>query len=309
VVKRYTPVVALFSCIGLGADLAWPLELACHFRLQYTAAALVLFAISLRKKMWGWLTVSLAVFILNIVLVAPTIIPLPHPHKHNVPLVTVLFANVNSGNRQHQRLLDLLSSSAPDVVVLEEVTPSLEETLAPLKKTYKTFVAVSRTDNFGIALLSRLPTLATSLPSFGGSGMPSVEALLKVHAGQFRVIGTHPVPPIGATLAAYRNEHLQELSEYLARTREPTLLVGDLNCTPWSPHFQRMIAVSGFRSASSELGIYPSWPYPFLPMMIPLDHCLLSGDLEVWRREWPSSIGSDHLPITVTVGAVSWTGN
>ena len=38
------------------------------------------------------------------------------------------------------------------------------------------------------------------------------------------------------------------------------MLMGDMNCTSWSPYFQDMLTVSGLRDSRRGFGVEGSWP-------------------------------------------------
>jgi len=56
------------------------------------------------------------------------------------------------------------------------------------------------------------------------------------------------------------------------------------------------------KDSSLGWGIQPTWPAMFLPLRIPIDHCLVSPDLKIVRRKIGRDIGSDHLPLLVDLG-------
>jgi endonuclease/exonuclease/phosphatase (EEP) superfamily protein YafD len=119
---------------------------------------------------------------------------------------------------------------------------------------------------------------------FGSAGVPSVVAEVNWAGQRFQLIGTHPLPPGTARYSAERNEQLEKLAEHVRRISGPTVLVGDLNMTPWSPYFTGLLADSGLRDASKGSGVTGSWP-AFLPIgRIPIDHCLVSPGVEADPR-------------------------
>ena len=105
------------------------------------------------------------------------------------------------------------------------------------------------------------------------------------------------MPPVSADLARDRNEQLATLAEFARQSTHPLLLVGDLNISPWSPHFARLLADSGLRD--SGYGISPSWPVGWLPLQIPIDHALFSAGIHIKYRKTGTDLGSDHYPIIV----------
>jgi hypothetical protein len=66
------------------------------------------------------------------------------------------------------------------------------------------------------------------------------------------------------------------------------ILLGDLNVTPWSPHFRQLLQQTGL-------------PAQVPPLRIPLDHCLVSPAFQVIERRVGPRLGSDHLPLIVTL--------
>ncbi len=86
----------------------------------------------------------------------------------------------------------------------------------------------------------------------------------------------------------------------------PKLLIGDLNCGPWSPAFAHLLA-SGLRDSEQGFGPQPSWParkgrvienLSILPL-VPIDHVLTSDDVCIINREVGPAMNSDHLPVNV----------
>ena len=120
-----------------------------------------------------------------------------------------------------------------------------------------------------------------------------------VQGFRFVLIGTHAVPPVNSEYAAWRNSHLAALPEVVSAASDPVMLLGDLNVSPWSFHFRRLIRVSGLRNASRGRGIHATWPAHLLPLLIPIDHCLYSRGIEILEKTVGSYVGSDHYPVLV----------
>lgn len=77
------------------------------------------------------------------------------------------------------------------------------------------------------------------------------------------------------------------------------MLLGDLNVTPWSKHFQQLLDRTGLLDSSSGYGVQPSWPNFSWLLRIPIDHCLHSSDIVIDQRKVGPDVGSDHYPIIV----------
>ena len=116
----------------------------------------------------------------------------------------------------------------------------------------------------------------------------------------FTMIATHPVPPQGRIGSDVRNAQFAELGRLVPTIETPVVLVGDLNATPWSHHYRRLIRETGLVNASCGQGVRPTWPAVFpAPMRIPIDHCLCSEEFTVVKTHVGRDVGSDHLPLIV----------
>jgi len=157
-----------------------------------------------------------------------------------------------------------------------------------------------RADSFGIALWSRFSADRLTIESIGPAEVPSIVAHFDGGSdGPFTLIGTHPLPPIGAEYASLRNEQLQALGEFAANLPGPALLAGDLNITSWSPFFRDLLTTSGLHDSRIGFGIQPTWLSQLVWIGIPIDHVLVSQEIIVQRRTVGPSIGSDHRPVVI----------
>ena len=299
------------------------LDLASHFRFQYAVLlsifSFVFLIASFRQaskaerrvphsSRWRFLFRSregafLAVFglfaLLNWLVVAPQCwVKLKAPMATG-PGLRVMLLNVHRQNQNTEAALRRIVENDPDLIVLEEVDDRWWAALGPLRQTYRYHVSDCREDDFGIALMSRLPLTNATTMYLGSAEVPSVAAKV-VFAGKLvTVLGTHPLPPGSATGTLLRNGQLVAVGDFLRRVNGTKILLGDLNTTPWNHAFQRLLHDSDLVDGSRGFGYQPTWPSFLWPMRIPLDHCLVSRDLRVDRYRAGESIGSDHFPLIV----------
>jgi endonuclease/exonuclease/phosphatase (EEP) superfamily protein YafD len=292
----------LATLAGFVGGFWWGFELATHFRVQYALVLGGFALILLALRPWRWPALFGAFALLNLSLIAPAYLDADPagPAADSQPPLRALLANVNAGNRDHERLRRLIAASDPDVIVLLEATPWLLAQLSDLGERYPHLAAEPRDDLFGIALFSRHPLARSQIVRFGGkAGPPSIVATVTAGVRMFTLIGTHPWPPGSAELAEGRNDQLRALAILARQIQPPLLVLGDLNVSPWSPWFAHLLADSGLRDSRRGRGLQPSWPTGWPPLWIPIDHVLFSEDIRIRHREIGPAIGSDHYPVIV----------
>ena len=274
------------------------IQLFTHFRLQYLVVSLglLLLFIYLRSP---WLTGAIAAgVVLNAVLVLPWYVG--EDETSGGVELKLLHANVLSSNTEYDRLIRLLDTEAPDLVMLQEVSPDWLVALDELRADYPYSYAEAREGNFGIALFSRVPLRSVSHFDSPPFGYPTIVASLDIDGQVLHFIGTHPMIPVSGTFYDARNEQLAGVARLLGKQAEPKILVGDLNLSQWDINYKRLEQQGGVRNARKGFGILPTWPV-FMPFaMIPIDHVLVSETISVTGFYSGPRIGSDHLPLVVT---------
>ena len=292
-------VTIVFSVVTALPTDHFAIQLFTHFKLQYLLVSVLLcvaLALYRRPVYVGGLLVAVG---LNASLVIPWYVADSTPvNDQQLKLVN---ANVLSSNTDHQRLFNLLDSEAPDIVLLQEVSGQWLEALNSLRDSYPYSYAEAREGNFGIALFSRVPfTSATHIDS-PPLGYPTIIATLDVEGTALRLVGTHPMIPTTKQFYTDRNEQLEMLAELSREHDGAHVLLGDLNASMWDIHYRSLENETGLRNARVGFGIVPTWP-TFMPLaMIPIDHVLVSDDISVVELRTGPRIGSDHLPLIVTI--------
>jgi endonuclease/exonuclease/phosphatase (EEP) superfamily protein YafD len=211
----------------------------------------------------------------------------------------VLLLNVRTENERCDLVIRCIHKYRPDVIVLEEVNERWLKELARLHEDFPHVIEEPRDDNFGIVLFSRLPLNSAKIIYLGGAEVPSVTAQFEVGACRFTVLGTHALPPGTPENFRFRNEQLDQVARFVANQAGPVIVLGDLNATPWSYYFERLVRESRLTDSSKGRGIHPTWPASVFPLRIPIDHCLVSPEIGVIHRMTGNSVGSDHLPLVV----------
>lgn len=271
---------------GSSGALAWLVDLAGHWQwlfLLVLVCSTLFIAVCCNRR---WMLALCAV-------------PLPWvTASEQAPMVkgggdvlVVAGANVNLGNHDPRPLAAWLAAEQVDIVALFEVSAAYASRL-DTSAEYPFQQVVPRRDPFGVALLSRHPLLDAQV-TYDSDGIAQIAARVRWRGEFIDIVAMHPMPPLSPVFHGIRDQKLRAAADAAAASRSPTVLIGDLNATPWSSAFSGL-AERGLRRAT---GLKPSWPAVALGMMgIPIDHVLVTPHWSLVDSRQGPSLGSDHLP-------------
>ena len=212
--------------------------------------------------------------------------------------LTVITANVFNQTRSMADLNRLVEREKADLVAINEPAAALAErdyqTLFP---NYQRLQA-DGTPGLGwggvapVVLLSRQPVSQTVRMRPENSGRRDLlYADLAEDWASVRVIATHAMVPVSDRGLKQRNT-LLDAAKGVATDAENFILMGDFNLTPWSPTFRDL---PGRRTGDPRF--QRTWPTFFPLMGIPIDHMMISENLELVDSRVLETVGSDHYPI------------
>jgi endonuclease/exonuclease/phosphatase (EEP) superfamily protein YafD len=296
---------AAASLAALLAPLGWPFELFAHFRWQVGIAALALLLASLVLRR-PWMMVVACVTVVMQWL--PGVFMSGRAAAHEPTALTcrddplrIVTANAWFASTDHAQLVAWLSHSDADIIALQEITPQWALALESLAQTYPYRKMMPREDPYGIALLSRWPIDDVRSMDFAGDGMPTLVANVDVHGRKLRVIALHTRWPVTPELQVARDRALQQATALALTQPDATILLGDLNLTPYAPAFARLVSESGLQDALAGEAWRPTWQAGFWPLALPIDHVLVPRRSCVTGHEIGPYVGSDHRPLLVTL--------
>ncbi len=289
--------LATATMLGFLGRFFWVFDLFSHFRVQYMQLCLVLIGIALWQRNNKRAITLILLACLNYAFVLPLYFgkaTLP-----TGPTARAMLINLNASNGHTEKVLNVIRTANPDLLLLEEVTPKWEAELAVLTEIYPHRIVEAQEGCFGIMMLSKFPLEHEQTVEIGGANIPSLLAEVHFPHGTLSFIGTPPLPPIGAAYSKQRNRHLMELPDLVKKQQYPVLLIGDLNVSPFSYWFRKVISESKLKDSMKGFGFQPSWPSNNSFLCIPLDHVLHSPEIIIHNRMIGSDVGSDHFPVIV----------
>jgi endonuclease/exonuclease/phosphatase (EEP) superfamily protein YafD len=283
------------SCV-IACIPAWPWALLAHFRVQAVAAGLLVVGGAAALRLRGYFDAAVIATLLHVLVIAPDLGASPGSGPRDGIAIRALLLNVHTESSGFDRVRRLIADEHPDLIGLVEVDQRWLDALAPALAGYAR-LEQPRTDNFGVALYAR--GQITGAIEDLGSRQPTVLACVAIDEARFAVILTHPLPPMSAAALAEQGDQLDAVADRARAVRGPVLVMGDLNATPWSRPFRRLIDRSGLCDSRAGFGLQASFPATSVVLRIPIDHLLASCAVGVRDRRIGRDVGSDHLPVLV----------
>lgn len=266
---------------GLPLDLKFILDLGTHWQIVWGGSGLI-GALGLSVKRRHLFPISACLLGLSSVWwVTPDALRFAQgPHE----ALTVITANLHFENKDLSKLHKWVDEMDPDILILQEVSPSAAQALQSWD-AFKTHSFVPSEDPFGMAALVKMP-LAT-IDWHVETGVPFVQVGITFRNRKVTIFGIHPMPPLAPEYHKDRDFLIASLVTAAQTNGKPSLMVGDFNASPWSSAMPQ----TTFYRTSAPL---PTWQY-----LLPIDHILATKHFQVIRAGVGPDIGSDHRPAWV----------
>ncbi len=283
----------------------WRLSLASHFRLHLAAGSLAGLLAASAMRRHGAAAVLAAALAANLAEVAAReadrpAAGSPSDRRSGMAAVTLVSYNALRYNPRKRRALDWIGRSGADLAVVLEVTPDWREALLDgLGPLYPHRAFGPDSHGAGVAVLSRYPLRRLAALDIDDQGLVAVRVL---HPDlPFTLFAVHPDHAIERRSLKPQRAFLGRLAALVQRVGGPVAVAGDLNTTPWSREFRRLLAQSGLDGPLLRAGTFPARLGRF---GLPIDHVLAGGGLRLAAVEPGPDLGSDHRPVAARlVGA------
>ncbi|MEV0147050.1 MULTISPECIES: endonuclease/exonuclease/phosphatase family protein [unclassified Nonomuraea] len=210
----------------------------------------------------------------------------------------VLSANLLVGSADPAALVALVDRLRPDVLALQELTPSAAERLerAGLRRALPYAVARPEQGAAGSALYARHPLTPAAGPPPGTFGQ-AAGVLERPGGVRVEVVSVHPC---ALALSEARPCWRRELDALPRAGGSARVLAGDFNATLDHLPLRRLLA-SGYRDAADATGqgLSPTWPargWGGLPG-VAIDHVLAPARMPVREYGVHALAGSDHRAV------------
>jgi endonuclease/exonuclease/phosphatase (EEP) superfamily protein YafD len=302
--------VCVLGTVSWLGDVHWSFELFSHFRFYYAILGLALalallpfrrFALALLVGLVGAVNVAGAW-----AYIAP---PIGQLEDVKVPIVRIVWANIGNWATDNAALKRFIERQKPDIVVLTELAASHEPMLAELRGQLPFQTTIPEGNPLGLLLLSKREPVSLHFDLGAGERQPLLIAnLCPADNNCLTLLALHAARPF-----PYRDGARDRQLDYAASVAkrhvergEKVVLVGDLNTTPFSPVFKRLLVNSGLRDSTTLPVPTPrsassTWWLGDSGIGLQIDHALLSPNITPIIRRLGVPIGSDHLPLVIDI--------
>jgi endonuclease/exonuclease/phosphatase (EEP) superfamily protein YafD len=306
-----TVIGATTTFITLFARHWWVADLLANLRVQQILSLLTLLMVSLLVHRWCCTFALLVSMAIHLPFFA-SVFSSPNDagtRSGEGGMNRLMVANVLTSNPNFDAVVTQIRNSNPDVLAVLELSTRLANRLEQefaIDYPHRVTRPMDR-GNFGIGVYSRHPLDQVNVFTLNDS-IESISAIVKSDELKYRIVATHPFPPIGKSGFEKRNSHLFDLADRVIAFRRdqpklPVVVMGDLNLTPWSPIFGAFATRSLLTRGANRFDLTPTWyaKNHFIFGLV-LDHVLLSEELCCYSKEVGDDIGSDHRAVTTQIG-------
>lgn len=281
----------------------WAFDLAAHFRPHMAAIALAAALLAAVARAPLVAAVLALVLVGNAAPLAARYAAAGATPCDAAGTLRLLTLNLYDSGTDPAAFRRLIEREEPDLVLLTELPPDLGPLIddLPALPPYRVIDRIG--SPFDVALFSRWPVAAWQMDRSVHRRLPVLSADLCSPAGDdaaplcLRVVGLHAAQPL-LQQGVPQNAQLELAAEYVrSAPGGRAVLMGDLNLTPWSPRFDRLLAEAGLHDVSARRPFAATWRSALPGLGLVIDHVLASDGLAVACRRVAEDVGSDHLPV------------
>lgn len=216
--------------------------------------------------------------------------------------LSLLVANVLQKNEEHQKVLDEILTTDPDIVILTETNARWKNKLAPsLKEFGYTYKAEMPLDNtYGMLYYSKLRSIEPRIEFLLQDSIPSIHTRIELPSKEIIELHIiHPTPPLPPhdESSTDRDAQMMMVAKMAKNSKYPVIVAGDFNDVAWSESTSLFQKVSGLLDPRIGRGFYNTFDANSWIMRWPLDHLFVSEEWRVMDLRLGNDVESDHFPL------------
>lgn len=291
--------VAVWATIRLfGLERGFPFVPLMAYTPYVAAVAMLVMGVAVAFRNWAAAVVSFLATACLVAVVLPRASGSATPVAAGEAELAVLSVNAHHGTADPAALMALIARRRPDVLNVQELTPSFNVKLrrAGIREVLPNQALSARPGPSGGGIYTRLPLRRLPEPQPVAFRMPRAELQLG-DGRRLRIVDVHPNPPERHQVGSWR-AGLDSLPP-TGSSGVPWILAGDFNAT--LDHAElRDVLDRGYRDAAdvTGMGLVPTWPaadWRLPPVTI--DHVLADRRLGIAEYAVEDMPGSDHRAV------------
>lgn len=315
---------ALATILAFGAPWWDKLDLLSHFRVQYAFILIITVIASMCVRLWRLGLILLIPTTINLALILPLYF---HPgwflpraefvaqEPDGGPVVRLITYRIDPQLPQTEDMLELIRNAPADMIVLQGVNTEILRYLEYAVAPFRVVGSHPREDGLGSAILVRVsirspiqmryskPILLDDVADL--QAPPAICTVFYWYGREVLLLTLQGVSPLSPHRTHTQQRQFNDLATWMRRQQEPVVVMGNLNSTPWSYHFRKLLEDSSLHNSQQGFGIQGTWPATGGALgQLPLDHCLLSPSLKAVKRQVGPSLTSSHHMLQVDI---QWT--
>lgn len=286
--------VLIVSILGYFSKFNFLFDICSQFCLQYLIFALIVLVFYIIKKQKT--IKSLLVIFIILLNLFPVLGSIKINDSTKKQGFTIEVINLLTKNKKYNAVRKEINDKSPDILVIQELDDKWSEELQAVKENYPFIYEISRQDNFGIALYSKIHITEIRKFFVGTLEVPAISAFCDYEGKVFEIICIHTTPPICQKYFKNTQKIIDDLANYVVENGHNVIITGDFNTAPYSYNYKNFVKTSKMKDLSNIF--HPTWSAFWLsPFRITLDHIFVTKSFAVRDYAVGNNIGSDHLPI------------
>ncbi len=216
--------------------------------------------------------------------------------------ISILVSNVLTTNTSYDRLINLVNSKNPDILLTLETDKKWETELEILEEDYKYAVKIPMDNLYGMHLYSKLELQNIKIKYLIDDEIPSIHGhaiLANGHPVKIHCLHPKPPSPTEDLTSTNRDAELLFVGRDVKSDQETVLVIGDLNDVAWSRTTRLFRKISGLMDPRLGRGFYNTFHTGYWIFRWPLDHVFHTPDFTLVSIARLKSIGSDHFPMYI----------
>lgn len=214
--------------------------------------------------------------------------------------LTLLVSNVLMDNDDKERFHTCVKKYNPDILLINEPNQDWATSISKLDDDYQYSIKYPLENTYGMIFLSKLPLTESAVNFLVNDDVPSIYTRITLPSGSIiDFYGVHPEPPEPGNDTYERDTELLIIGKKIRKTKNPTIVAGDMNDVGWSYTSKLFRKYSGLVDPREGRGLFNTYSV-FVPFLrYPLDHIFYSREFGLLTLKKLEDIGSDHFPLLI----------